>query len=409
MLLDIALSWTNADGSPAAMTVANNIEAFASGNPVFAWSGDDTLTGSAGDDLFVFSQPIGADMVYSFDAAHDRIDLIGYSDLATFADVQAHMADDGAGNALITLGDSQSITLQGVSASTLTAGNFLFDEQPHLTNNNTITIGDGAMLPLSGTIDNSGTITLDSTGSHTELQLIQYGITLQGGGAITLSDNAANVITGTVDSVTLTNVDNVISGAGQIGNGQLTLVNGGTIVATGTNALVIDTGDHAVVNTGVIEATGSGGLTVLSVLENSGTLWAHGGNLTLDGAVSGEGDAVVSGTAMLTFGAAASIDTILDHDATATITLQDATDFTGTFSGFNNDDLLDLRDIGFGADTSLSYAMNGDGTGGVLTVSDGAHTANIELLGIYAADEFNIAADAHLGTLVTYGDHILPL
>ena len=42
--------------------------------------------------------------------------------------------------------------------------------------------------------------------------------------------------------MTLTNVDNTISGAGQIGAGQMTLINEGTIIATGTNALVIDTG-----------------------------------------------------------------------------------------------------------------------------------------------------------------------
>ena len=52
------------------------------------------------------------------------------------------------------------------------------------------------------------------------LELIEHGITLQGGGQLTLSDNAWNVILGTDPSVTLTNVDNTISGAGQIGEGR---------------------------------------------------------------------------------------------------------------------------------------------------------------------------------------------
>ena len=49
--------------------------------PIFAWSGDDHLTGSSGDDMFVFSQPIGADTMQTFDAAHDKIDLSATPDL----------------------------------------------------------------------------------------------------------------------------------------------------------------------------------------------------------------------------------------------------------------------------------------------------------------------------------------
>ena len=56
-------------------------------------------------------------------------------------------------------------------------------------------------------------------------------------------------------------MDNTISGAGQLGEGQMTLVNAGAIIATGTNALVIDTGANAVINSGTLEAVGSGGLT----------------------------------------------------------------------------------------------------------------------------------------------------
>ncbi|TIS80749.1 MAG: hypothetical protein E5W88_34230, partial [Mesorhizobium sp.] len=69
--------------------------------------------------LFVFSQPIGADTVHNFDAAADQIDLIGYSGLADFADLQTHIADDANGNAVIALGDGQSITLDGVHSGAL--------------------------------------------------------------------------------------------------------------------------------------------------------------------------------------------------------------------------------------------------------------------------------------------------
>ena len=58
-------------------------------------------------------------------------------------------------------------------------------------------VSDGAVLPLGGTIDNTGTIALNSTGDETELQIIGDGVTLQGGGQLTLSDNAENIIFGT--------------------------------------------------------------------------------------------------------------------------------------------------------------------------------------------------------------------
>ena len=306
MLLNVTETWTQADGSTAAITIADNVEVFAPGNPIFAISGDDHLTGSAGDDQFVFAQPIGHDIVHSFDAAHDQIDLIAFTGMTSYADVQANLANDASGQAVLTLGDGMTITFAGVSAASLTASNFLFDIEPVTNNAGTMVVSDGAMLPLSGIVNNTGTIALDSAGAVTELELIQHGITLQGGGQVTLSDSNGNFISGTVQGVTLTNVDNTISGAGQLGNWQTILVNSGTIVATGTHALIIDTGSNVVINSGTLEATGSGGLIVNSDISNSGLIWAYGGNITINGAVTGAGSVMISDGATLEFGAASS-------------------------------------------------------------------------------------------------------
>jgi hypothetical protein len=62
---------------------------------------------------------------------------------------------------------------------------------------------------------------------------------------------------------------------------------------------------------------------------------------------------------------------------------------------------VDLPDIAFGAQTTLAYAANAAGTGGILTVSDGRHAASIALLGNYVAGSFVITADGHGGTLLT--------
>ena len=41
----------------------------------------------------------------------------------------------------------------------------------------------------------------------------------------------------------------------------------------------------------------------------------------------------------------------------------------------------------------MNYTANAEGTGGILSVSDGTHTANITLLGQYAADGFQAGDD----------------
>src|SRR5205823_3318431 len=229
----------------------------------FAMSGDDNLTGSSGKDCFVFSQPIGDDVVYSFDTSQDQIDLIGYTRFASFDDVKTHLTSDATGNnAVITLAHGQSITLYGVAATLLSASNFVFDETPTTNNVGAMIIGDGAMLPIGGIIKNTGTIALNSAASPTTLELIQHGVTLEGGGQVLLSDSSSNFISSATSGVTLTNVDNTIGGAGQIGDWQMTLVNSGTIIATGTHALLIDTGANVVTNSGTLEATGSGGLII---------------------------------------------------------------------------------------------------------------------------------------------------
>ncbi|MBR1251464.1 VCBS domain-containing protein [Bradyrhizobium sp. AUGA SZCCT0169] len=407
VVLGVSMSWTNADGSIDSAYVSSNVEAYAQGSPIFALSGDDFLTASSGDDLLVFSQPIGIDTIYNFDTAHDQIDLIGYAGFTSFVDVQSHTINNDLGDAVITLGEGQSITLHGVDANSLSADDFVFNQTPVVQNADNMVIGDGAIMPLSGIIENTGTIQLNSTSAETDLQLIQYGITLEGHGQVILSDSTENVITGTVSDVTLTNVDNTISGAGQLGAGQMILVNEGTIIATGTNSLEIDTGANTIVNSGTLEATGSGGLVIDSNLDNSGLLWANGGDITFNGTVTGSGTALIDGVATIEFEAASSANVTFAAEATGTLKLGDSFDFSGIVSGFDEDDQIDLLDVTFGEGTSVSYAENSEETGGTLTVSDGVHTANISLFGDYSADGFVFSADATTGTLLSYRDDLI--
>ena len=155
----------------------------------------------------------------------------------------------------------------------------------------------------------------------TELRITGDGITLEGGGQIVMSDSDMNFIAGTSPTTVLTNLDNTICGAGQIGlgDGTLPLVNGsaGTIdpnVAGGV--LTLDTG-NTIVNYGVLEAS-------------------NGGMLLVQDAVTG-GTAVIAG-GRIGFDSSAGIAVMFNNGGGGTsyglLVLSDPSQFSGDISGF---------------------------------------------------------------------------
>jgi hypothetical protein len=109
----------------------------------------------------------------------------------------------------------------------------------------------------------------------------------------------------------------------------------------------------------------------------------------------------------LTVGPAATLElpgasnAIVDFSGTTgTLRLDDSTAFKGQIQGFGATDHIDLADISFGSTTTLGFAPNNGNTGSNLAISDGTHTANLALLGQYAASSFVITSDGHGGTLL---------
>jgi len=81
----------------------------------------------------------------------------------------------------------------------------------------------------------------------------------------------------------------------------------------------------------------------------------------------------------------------------------DAADlFFRTVTGFGAGDVLDFADLGLGA--TLEFTANADGSGGTLTLSDGTHTAAVNLAGNYQAGGFTAAYQQGAGVLVTYDE-----
>ncbi len=241
-------------------------------------------------------------------------------------------------------------------------------------NKNSLSVSDGTALMLIGAIANFSTIAVNGAHASTAIGL-DGNVTLEGGGHIDLSQSNENYIFG---SGTLTNTDNVISGGGDIGNGTLVIHNAGTIEAEGPYALIVDTGANPFVNTGLLET--------------------NGGTLIVDSSATGGGHALING-GTLEFTAASDND-VSFGGGTGMLALDQSQHFTGTISGFANRDQVDLGDIGFSANTALSYIDNGS-NGGTLSIGDGAHTASIALQGTYLASSFTLASDGHGGTLLT--------
>jgi hypothetical protein len=257
----------------------------------------------------------------------------------------------------------------------------------------TVLVADDTTLALQNATTNHGTIALDSLGNATTLQIGPGNVKLTGGGLVKLSDNAGNRIIGPTSDI-LTNVDNTIRGAGQIGtgDGKLALTNSGTMIADGANALVIDTG-RTVTNGGTMEATGGGGLTIDDSVTNTGTIEADGGNVTIGGKLLGTGTAeIFSGNQMELKGASNTPAVVFENNAAdnGVLILDNAASFKGTVAGFYSDgtksDTLDLESLNFNSGVSWSFTENAGNTQGVLTLKDGQnHTAAVTLLGQYLA------------------------
>ena len=194
-----------------------------------------------------------------------------------------------------------------------------------------------------------------------------------------------------------------ISDPGFVGYQQLELwdsngtVAGGQFVVNGvpqTGGHEIDVSPANVANT-VFEAGTAGGSDTLwaRLLQNNGTITPWQEFTVTDPVTVAAGATVELSSAF--------VGPVSFAGSTGTLQLDQAQSFTGTIAGFGGQDQIDLRDISFGANSTLGYLAKSNNTGGDLTVTGGKHTANIALLGQYAAASFVMASDGHGGTLIT--------
>ncbi len=267
-----------------------------------------------------------------------------------------------------------------------------------LYNKGTSILADNSAVVVYGQVVNSGEISMQGDGDGCLFLVGSYDTVLEGGGSLVMGGTASNddTVGATLDKATLTNVDNTISGSGQLGNLDMILVNraAGVIDASGARTLFIETGSNTVVNDGAIEATGAGGIDIGSRLENDGVLLAEAGVLRLSRLVSGTGAFEIDGG---TLAISSRFSQVITFVGAGTLDLGRSHVFSGSITGFSEGGSeLELDDIRFLKRTKATFS--GSVTGGVLTVTDGTHISHISLEGDYLSATFAASSDGQGGT-----------
>lgn len=209
---------TIADGATVQVfggTGNDTITASADGSRLDGGGGDDVLVAGAGADIIVAEADDGADTVMNFDVAIDQIFLAQHN-FQSFGDIIAATTDDESGNAVIDLGDGDSMTLIGVVAADLSAGNFSLDGV--LLDDTTYVIQPGTSASdlnalIAAAPEGATFVLLDGTHTFTESVVIDRGdITFKGQsetGTILQFDFPAGEVT---DGLTVTGGDRAYLG-----------------------------------------------------------------------------------------------------------------------------------------------------------------------------------------------------
>jgi len=328
--------------------------------------------------------------------------VFGVAINTTIANGGMQHVHNNAFSTTVNAGGEQNVYIDGsATGSTINAGGIQIDWGFTIVT----TISGGAQYVLGSaslTTINSGLQAVQGggTASDTTIHGGRQEVYL-GGTAIntTMDGGSQSVYGGTVVQTTISNgavqyLHGSASGTTINDGSQQNVYADGAASGTTINAggVQVDwgTANGTTINGGIQYVWGSATDTWL----NSGVQYVGSGGLAANTTIGTGAVEVVfaGGTASgVTFGA-----------GYAGLVLEQSSAFTGSISGWQDNDFIDLADIQFDtAGTSLAYAANGDNTGGALTVSDGTHVATLHLLGQYSAADFAIASDGHGGTLIT--------
>ncbi len=232
-------------GSPGTLTLSDN-----AGNAITSITGTEIFVNDAGNTLS------GAGTIGNLAFVNDgAIVANGTNPLIIKANPNAVTYSD-TGEAANSFGFENGLgtnfagTVQANSGSTLVLDTSASQNAKYaIENENTITVNDGGTLTISAAqnqttqISNTGTISIGGSNAGGKMTLSGQNAVFDLGsfggsaGQLTLSDNAANAITGNGTQNFINDTGSTLSGAGTIS--KTSMANLGSIVANGSNALVI--------------------------------------------------------------------------------------------------------------------------------------------------------------------------
>jgi hypothetical protein len=255
-------------------------------------------------------------------------------------------------------------------------------------------LADAGSLTVDGSLDNSGTV-------HAS-QDMTLGSVSNSGDVISSGFGARITIQGTLDN--RGQVEAINDGSNILVRGAAT--NSGTVLAQGDFFTSKIEFSDSVTNSGEMQANRKGELDFNAgvVNKSGGQLIDNGGTIKVDGTATG-GAALIEGIGSdLVFDGSATADTTMSvkFQGAGLFSLNHSANYTGSVSGFAHGDSIDVTDVGFVSGID-SYNAAKD----ILTISDGTHTAQIQLVGVYTANDFSFVNDGHGGTLISWQGHTI--
>ena len=259
-----------------------------------------------------------------------------------------------------------------------------------VTTNGTVNAANNAVTFLYGTLTNNGTINLNSTGSGDDIRFVGQNETLAGTGTLNLNGPFDRIYAnnGAGDRLTI-NQGATIAGTGNLGAGQSTFTNNGTVNANQSGlALTLQPG-------GGQDSTFTTGATGVTEATNGGGMVQTGGNFTNNGTY-----AVVSGS----IGGGSSLSVDPGH-----LTNFQGTTLTGGTYNVISTDPAATSTLSFGGGAIVTNAANVtlSGAGTVFTEIN-ALAVNQGSFAVANGRNFTtVGALANSGTLVAAGGSTL--
>jgi hypothetical protein len=294
------------------------------------------------------------------------------------------------------------------------------DNGGSFTNKGTVEANDGGTLVFgkagdTGSINNEGLVELSGSTKTTTLQIVGT-VQLTGGGKLVLGGSFSDddFIEPNGSSATLDNMNNTISGGGQIGDGStkpLTVDNEGVFDADGSTPYPMYFFPSTVVNDGgTLEATNRGGLSIAdgAINNTGGTIQATGGGVVgiAFETITGSGSIFIGQNSELFLDDVTITGSVQYTGPNASIFIETPTDgalsqIDGGILGAQATDTLDLNYVPYSLSVHAVWQQTSSTVGTLSLYSHGADLATFDLAGQFTSLNFVVSKDTSSGTLIT--------